>query len=315
MAADTPELRPSVSVIVPCYNGADTVGRLVDALLEQDEPAELIFVDDGSADDTAARLRERVGGRARVIEHEANRGRAAARNTGIAAATGEVLLFLDMDMEPEPGFIRAHAELHRDPAVVGAVSNPVLEGLDPEDPYHQYLSTRRGASGVGPGRPLPFKYFIIGYTSVKAEAVRAAGGFDERFGYGEDIDFAYRLARDHPGGLFFCERAVVHHHAHGDLDGRLAKLRIFARHSLPLLQEKNPEMLGPANLDFVPTPHGRRSLKGRMKGLALRPRLARWLRALLLRIPASLRPVAVRYLMAAAIAEAYRDASRSRSRT
>lgn len=299
---------PSVSVIVPCYNGAGTVGRLVDALLRQDYPAELIVVDDGSADGTAEYLRERGGERVHVIEHGTNRGRAAARNTGIAEARGEVLLFLDMDMEPEPGFVRAHAELHRDPAVAGAVSNPVLEGLDPKDSYHRYLTTRRGAAGVGPGKPLPFRYFIIGYTSVKAKAVRAVGGFDDRFSYGEDIDFAYRLAQAYPGGLFYCERAVVRHHAHGDLDGRLAKLREFAGRNLPLLQDKHPDLGAAANLDFVGQ-SGKRSVGGRLKGLALRPGLAHALRAMLPRIPVVLRPVAVRYLMAAAIAEAYRDGS------
>lgn len=299
---------PSVSVIVPCYEGADTVGRLVDALVEQDYPAELIFVDDGSADGTAARIRERGGERVRVIEHEKNRGRAGARNTGIAAASGEVLLFLDVDMEPEPGFVRAHAEIHRRPGVIGAVSHPVLEGLDPADPYHQYLRRRRGAAGVGPGKPLPFRYFIIGYTSVRAEAVRAVGGFDERFTYGEDIDFAYRLARAYPGGLFYCEGAVVRHYAHGDLDGRLAKLREFAGRNLPLLQKKYSDFGAAANLDFV-LRSGKRSVGGRLKGLALRPGLAHALRAMLPRIPGVLRPVAVRYLMAAAIAEAYRAAS------
>ncbi len=301
---------PSVSVIVPCFNGAETVGRLVDALLRQDYPAELIFVDDGSADGTAARIRERGGEGVRMIAHASNRGRAAARNTGIAAASGEVLLFLDMDMEPEPGFVRAHAEIHRRPGVIGAVSRPVLEGLDPDDPYHQYLRTRRGAAGVGPGKPLPFRYFIIGYTSVRAEAVRAVGGFDERFTYGEDIDFAYRLARAYPGGLFYCERAVVRHHAHGDLDGRLAKLREFAARNLPLLHIKHPDLGADANLDFARR-RGGRSLGGWIKGLALRPGIARVLRTMLPRIPAALRPVAVRYLMAATIAEAYRDASTS----
>lgn len=296
---------PSVSVIVPCYNGAGTVGRLVDALLQQDYPAELIFVDDGSEDDTAARIRERGGERVRVIGHEGNRGRAAARNTGIEAASGEVLLFLDMDMEPERGFVRAHAEIHRAPPVVGAVSNPILEGLDPRDPYHQYLRTRRGAAGVGPGRPLPFRYFIIGYTSVKAEAARAVGGFDERIGYGEDIDFAYRLAQAHPGGLYFCERAVVRHHEHGDLEGRLAKLGAFARHGIPLLNKKYPEIWTGANLDFLPVPGARRSLGGRLKGFALRPALARRLRAALPSLPAVLRPGVVRYLMASAVSEAY----------
>ncbi|MEM1043616.1 MAG: glycosyltransferase [Bacteroidota bacterium] len=291
---------PSVSVIVPVYNQADTLPTTLPALLDQDHPAEIVLVDDGSGDGSGDVLRTLIDGRstARVIAHEANRGRAAARNTGIAEATGKVLLFLDGDMRPAPDFVRQHALAHRAPGVVGVVSSPVLEGLNLRDPYHRYVQSRRGASAGQDGEAVHFKYFIIGYTSVKAEAVRAVGGFDERFTYGEDIDFAIRLHEHAPGGLVYSARARVHHYAHGTLGDRLRKLRAFGRSNLPLLFEKHPEAMNAANLGFVASP---------VRWL-LRPAVAATLRPLLPALPGALQHAAVRYLVATTIARAYRDA-------
>lgn len=301
---------PRVSVIVPIYNVADTLPTTVPAWLVQDH-AELLLVDDGSTDASRALLETLTGDSpsVRILEHERNRGRAAARNTGIAAATGDVLLFLDADMRPEPDFVRQHALAHRDRDVIGVVSRPVLEGLNPADPYHRYLQSRRGATGIGPGRPLPFKYFIIGYTSVKADAVRAVGGFDERFTYGEDLDFAYRLALQYPAGLVYSDNPVVHHYDHGTLEDRLRKLREFGRDNLPLLLEKHPGIAQAANVDFVDSPHMVPSPIGRLKRWSLVPWLAAPIRRILPYVSPRVSQLLLRYLMASTIADAYRHAA------
>ncbi len=295
-ARDTDDL-PSVSVIVPIYNQADTLPTTLPALLGQDHPAEVLLVDDGSTDATGDVLRDLTAGydAVRILSHGTNRGRAAARNTGIAEATGEVLLFLDGDMRPASDFVRQHALLHRDASLIGAISHPVLEGLDSADPYHRYLGARRETLSRQAGTPIHFKYFIIGYTSVKVEAMRAVGGLDERFTYGEDIDLAIRLHRYAPGGLVYADRAIVHHYAHGTLDDRLRKLREFGRNNLPLLLEKHPAMASEANLDFVVSP---------VRWL-LRPGLASALRRLIPLAPPALRNAVVRYLIATTIADAY----------
>lgn len=304
---------PSISVIVPVYNAAHVLPVTVPALLDQDYPRhllQLLFVDDGSTDATF-RLLQRLTAthpNGRVLTHAQNRGRAAARNTGIAAARGQILLFLDADMCPAPDFVRQHACVHRTPGIVGAVSNPILEGLDPKDPYHQYLRWRRGAAGIGPGKPIPFRYFIIGYTSVQAEAVRAVGGFDERLSYGEDLDLAYRLWQRYPAGFRLAERARVYHLDHGDLDVRVAKLRAFGRDNLPWLLEKHPELARTGGVGFVPSTHAPRTLRTLLGRLLLRPSLAAPLRLLLPYLP---RPVAnrcVRVVLATAVAEGFREA-------
>ncbi len=84
-----------VSVVIPAYNREALLRRAVESARAQTRPpVEVIVVDDGSADGTAA-LAESLG--ARVIRHGSNRGAAAARNTGIAAARGDLIAFLDSD--------------------------------------------------------------------------------------------------------------------------------------------------------------------------------------------------------------------------
>lgn len=308
-ASTTTRELPSVSVIVPIYNAEKVLPITAPSWLVQ-ECTELLLVDDGSTDGTVDVLESLTHecDAVRILKHERNRGRAAARNTGISAASGDVLLFLDADMRPEPGFVRQHALLHLDAEVIGVVSKPVLEGLDSADPYHRYLASGRGVARVQPGLPLHFKYFIIGYTSVKADAVHAVGGFDERFSYGEDLDFAYRLATQFPSGLRHSLAPVVHHYDHGTLDDRLKKLREFGRENLPLLLGKHPGIAKEANLDFVDYPHRKASLIGRLKRWSLSSRLAASVRYLLPYAPTGLSNKLLRYLMAHAIADAYHHA-------
>ena len=79
---------PCVSVIVPVYNGAETIRGTIECLLAQSRPAiEIIVVDDGSNDRTV-RILEEFGDRIRIIK-KANGGPASARNAGIREAAGE----------------------------------------------------------------------------------------------------------------------------------------------------------------------------------------------------------------------------------
>lgn len=305
---------PSVSVIVPVYNVASTLATTAPSWLVQDH-TELLIVDDGSTDGSFELLESITRGepRTRLIKHEHNKGRAAARNTGIASATGDVLLFLDADMRPEPDFVRQHALLHCASEVIGVVSTPVLEGLDSKDVYHRYLRSRQRAAESSPNRPLPFKYFIIGYTSVKAFAVNAIGGLDEQFSYGEDLDFAYRLSQEYPSGLTRSSRPVVHHYDHGTLDDRLRKLRAFGRDNLPLLLEKHPQIADAANVDFALNRPSTATLRQIVKRWGVIPRLAAPIRQVLTYVPAAASDLFLRYLLAATIADAYRNAAPTRS--
>jgi glycosyltransferase involved in cell wall biosynthesis len=101
----------TLSVIIPCFNERATIAEIVRRVCAAAPQAEVIVVDDGSADGTRDILRGLDGQpNLRVLHHERNQGKGAAVHTGIAAATGEVILIQDADLEYDP---RDYASLLR----------------------------------------------------------------------------------------------------------------------------------------------------------------------------------------------------------
>jgi len=104
---------PLLTVILPCFNEGPTLRNSLERLLAALEGSpwshEVIFVDDGSRDDTRATVErfcaERPGAPLRTAHHDRNRGRGAAVLTGLAAARGEVAGFLDIDLEVSEQYI------------------------------------------------------------------------------------------------------------------------------------------------------------------------------------------------------------------
>jgi glycosyltransferase involved in cell wall biosynthesis len=116
----TPPGRSLVSVVTPCFNGADFIAETLQAVRGQIFPrVEHIVVDDGSTDDSVAVI-ERFEPAVRLIRTGGNRGAAAARNTGAAAASGTYLMFLDADDIIAPGTVAALVQAIQDrPLAIG----------------------------------------------------------------------------------------------------------------------------------------------------------------------------------------------------
>ena len=115
-AMNTDPRHPLVTVIIPTYNRSWILSAAIDSVLTQSYPHfELLVVDDGSTDDTSALLQD-YGGRIRILR-QPNQGVSAARNLGIAAATGSLIAFLDSDdlwlpakLARQVDFFRAHPQ-------------------------------------------------------------------------------------------------------------------------------------------------------------------------------------------------------------
>lgn len=198
----------TASVIIPARNAGTTLRACLEALSRQtagDRLLEVIVVDDGSTDDTAAQARE-AG--AQVLQ-QSPRGAAAARNLGAAHARGDILLFTDADCEPATSWVEAMLAPFADTTVVGVKgvyctrqSELVARfvQLEYEDKY------RRMAR-------LPAIDFIDTYSAgYRRDIFLAHGGFDESFPKAnvEDQEFSFRLAA-HGHRMVFQPAAVVCH--------------------------------------------------------------------------------------------------------
>lgn len=106
--------RPTFSIVIPTFNEDADLELALDSSLRQTVAAEVVIVDDGSTDGTVAKLEQHPArSRFRLIRHTANRGPAAARNTGIKNVTGDVVVFVDADVRIPRDFlerIAAHYE-------------------------------------------------------------------------------------------------------------------------------------------------------------------------------------------------------------
>jgi peptidoglycan/xylan/chitin deacetylase (PgdA/CDA1 family)/2-polyprenyl-3-methyl-5-hydroxy-6-metoxy-1,4-benzoquinol methylase len=184
---------PAVSVIIPAFNAADTIGKTLRSLTAQGRiPWEGIVVDDGSTDATAEVVRQRMSRDPRLrLIRQRQAGVSAARNAGLAIARGEWLCFLDADDWLAPrAFSRLLALSRSDPdaAVLVGGATRVSEGggvweydsRDLSDPF-AVLSTHCSIA--------------IHSALVRRTAVRELGGFDERLKSSEDWDLWQRLAR------------------------------------------------------------------------------------------------------------------------
>ena len=187
--------RPLVSVVIPCFNQARFLGDAIESALAQTyTPVEIVVVDDGSTDDTAA-VAARFPG-VRYVRRE-NGGLSAARNTGLRESRGAYLTFLDADDLLLPRAIEVALDRLEASPECAFVSgrfryvdaDGVLELVDvpPKVPADPYLAFLRG-NHIG-------MHATVVYRRAPLEAAR---GYDESLPACEDYDLFLRLAADHP---------------------------------------------------------------------------------------------------------------------
>lgn len=192
---------PLVSIIIPSYNREALLPRAVHSVLSQSyRHIELIVVDDGSRDNTAAWVQSLSDPRVRYLAHSSNYGQNAALNTGVVSAKGELVGFCDSDDELMPSYVQRFVERFQADSELGAV-------------YCQLLakSPTTGRERIA----MPFRIeghvykqaLAQGYLShmitlmVKRELLKKTRLFDTNFTNHQDDDFCFRVARHAKVGL------------------------------------------------------------------------------------------------------------------
>ncbi len=248
-----------VSVAVLSWNGRQHLETCLEALAAQQVRQvdwEVLVLDNGSTDGTAAWMRERWGRdrRVRLVESPVNLGFCAGNNRLAAEADGDAVAFLNNDTRPEPGWLGALVEaLAASPADVAAVSGKIVDwngerldfgrGVMTFDGHAFQLDFRRPLAAArlpAAGEELPFA--CGGNMLVRRASFLAAGGFDESyFAYLEDVDLGWRLWSGGERIVFAPEAAVRHRSsATSDLLGLFNRGFLFERNAF-LTAYKNYE--------------------------------------------------------------------------
>jgi glycosyltransferase involved in cell wall biosynthesis len=260
---------------------------VIPALLAQDVPAdqfEIIVADSLSNDGTAEYLAETMN-EFPHLRHLPGpySGRAEARNAGIAAARGDLVLFTDADIIASRDLISRHRRRHD-----AAVRPTAVIGLEVQvSSYDDYLAKERHArlrSELHPAsrKKISWLYFMTGNASVRRVDLDRVGRFDEDFtGYGhEDLELGYRL--QNAGVDIVYERAAVNYHWHPvpwqEQQGRME----LAGRSTVRFYKKHPTLGVMANLGMTPVSLGAHAVVERVPALktwihanAAKPGLAR----------------------------------------
>ncbi len=202
-------MAPRVSVVIPAFNREGYLGEAIESVLAQGYPeTEIIVVDDGSTDGTAAVASSYPDVACLRLRH---RGQAAARNAGVAAARGELVAFLDSDDVWAPSKLAAQLAVLEAQPGVSLVFGLVDEFVSPELPPAAAASVRAPAS--------PRAGFVSGALLARRSTLAEVGRFDERLRVGEFVDW---LARAQERGLRseVVPQVVLHRRLH---DGNLGR--------------------------------------------------------------------------------------------
>lgn len=222
---------PSVSIVVPVLNGATTLPACLASLRRLDYPSdqlEVIVVDNGSTDDTAALLAREHWIR---TEAEPVRGPAAARNRGWRAARGDVIAFTDADCTVDPGWLRALVAplADRDVGIAGGAILPI----EPATPIQRFgAQLHDHQSAIETCRPA---YAITMNWASRRELLNTVGGFDPRFLRCEDVDLAYRVQQSGYRVVYTAE-AIVYHRNEATLRGLFEEGFLHGWHSVHTLK-------------------------------------------------------------------------------
>ena len=195
---------PVISVIIPTFNRAAMLRATLESFAAQSIPKnryEVIVVDDGSKDATRGVCRDFASRIQLKYLHIDNSGTSAAKNTGILASRGKILLFFDDDDIADRRLLEGHLKAHKqhraeNVAVLGYTTWAPTLSITPLMRYVTDIGGFLFAYGdLKDGQMLDFTYFWAGRCSCKRSFLAKYGVFNRQLVVFEDVELGYRLSR------------------------------------------------------------------------------------------------------------------------
>ena len=237
-----------VSIIIPTHNRSALLQVMLDSLNKQTYPFkkfEVVVVADGCYDNTIDMLKSYRASFSLKILDQPGKGAAAARNHGVKAANGNLLIFLDDDVEPTPNFIQAHIHAHANqPEFVAIGYYPMVIKT-----HCSFLEKKSRLWWEDKFREIACKGHLFRYTdilsgnlSLKKTLFKHVGGFDENIPFcgREDYEFGIRLIKLNVTFKFLPE-AIGYHYEKPNLDRVCLRARQEG-HADIIISRRHPEM-------------------------------------------------------------------------
>lgn len=238
-----------LSVVIPTCNRAPLLRRLLAQLAAQTAHGfEVRVVDDGST--PPVDLKDLRVPYPLHLLRQRNAGAAAARHAGVLASQGEVILFIDDDMQVAPDFVEQHLRAHQQhgrAVVLGRIrADPALSGMPLFERWHAVLLDRKAEDIRSRTLPVRGNLLFTGNASLRREDYLAVGGFDTTLENSEDVELGLRLEKAGVSFVFSEKAFTLHGSDHtsldkwrrrarryGSIDHRIAERHPELRHASP----------------------------------------------------------------------------------
>lgn len=254
-------------VIIPCYNNQAVIQLTLHALVQQTIPASwearVIVVDDGSTDETLSRATNilQASNWSYEIIRQTHAGISQARNRGLAAATGTIVVFINADIVLQTGTLAQHLQFHQEyseitQAALGFITwdprikpSPLMEWLTHGGPQNNFDAV------LGQTTTDPRHFFTAAHSSVKRQLLLTNQFASEFTQYGwEDIELGRRLG-DQGMELHLLHQAVAWHHHYYSV-AAVKQRQVVVGQGLHIYQQLHPDVvLLPSHSVWRPVKH------------------------------------------------------------
>ena len=228
---------PTISIIVPVYNGERYIGDCLQALFNQTcPPHEILVVDDGSTDRTAAYIHTP----ARRISTTGRTGAGAARNLGAQHATGDILLFTDIDVVAPPDWVEKTRDVIQTRHVLcggGGYCGPVEQSCIQWFAHYELVQRRQHLQGY-------VETLVSNNLFCDRALFMEVGGFPESYrrASSEDMEFSWTVSRNHK--LWWEQDNGVFHNFTPTLSAYIHQQKRFAIDAVPMLFKRSEILFG-----------------------------------------------------------------------